>query len=88
MYCNFLPFALRQRSPGADVKPNYPGRSSHICNAGALSHHVFGSNLTGEGFVVPTTQRGLRLGLALGRSYLYYAPRLGYRASVLRFIYI
>jgi len=55
------------------VKPNYPGRSSHICNAG---------------FLIPSSQRGQRLGVTLGRSYLYYAPRLGYEASVFNLVYV
>lgn len=55
------------------VKPNYPGRSSHICNAG---------------FLIPSSQRGQGLGLTLGRSYLYYAPRLGYEASVFNLVYV
>ncbi|GAA99062.1 uncharacterized protein L969DRAFT_74100 [Mixia osmundae IAM 14324] len=54
------------------VKPNYPGRSAHICNAG---------------FVVPTASRGRKVGLALGRSFLHFAPRLGFRASVFNLCY-
>lgn len=54
------------------IKPNYPGRSAHICNAG---------------FVVPTHARGIRLGSALGRSYLAIAPALGYLASVFNLVY-
>ncbi|EPQ55084.1 acyl-CoA N-acyltransferase [Gloeophyllum trabeum ATCC 11539] len=55
------------------VKPNYPGRSSHICNAG---------------FVIPPTHRGRRYGPVLGRSYLHYAPQLGYQASVFNLVYV
>ncbi|GAA5876171.1 hypothetical protein JCM16303_007044 [Sporobolomyces ruberrimus] len=55
------------------IKPNYPGRSSHNCNAG---------------FVVPTHHRGLRIGSTLGKSYLHYAPLLGYRGSVFNLVYI
>ncbi|KAF8738496.1 hypothetical protein AX14_011331 [Amanita brunnescens Koide BX004] len=55
------------------VKPNYPGRSSHICNAG---------------FVVPDVQRGAGFGSVLADSYLYYAPRLGYQASVFNLVYV
>ncbi|KAF9228421.1 acyl-CoA N-acyltransferase [Gyrodon lividus] len=55
------------------VKPNYPGRSSHICNAG---------------FVVPPSQRGSGYGRVLARSYLHYAPKLGYRASVFNLVYV
>ncbi|KAJ6497704.1 hypothetical protein C8R45DRAFT_822753 [Mycena sanguinolenta] len=55
------------------VKPNYPGRSSHICNGG---------------FVVPPVQRAKGYGSALAKSYVYYAPRLGYRGSVFNLVYI
>ncbi|KAK4058169.1 hypothetical protein OIO90_000908 [Microbotryomycetes sp. JL221] len=55
------------------VKPNYPGRASHNCNGG---------------FVVPTTHRGLKVGLTLGRSYLHYAPLLGYRGSVFNLVFV
>jgi len=55
------------------VKPNYPGRSSHICNAG---------------FLVPPQHRGLGIATALARSYLQYAPRLGFKASVFNLVYV
>ncbi|TFK74002.1 acyl-CoA N-acyltransferase [Pluteus cervinus] len=55
------------------VKPNYPGRSSHICNAG---------------FIVPPIHRGAGYGSVLAQSYLHYAPRLGYKASVFNLVYI
>ncbi|KAF5393361.1 hypothetical protein D9757_000521 [Collybiopsis confluens] len=54
------------------VKPNYPGRSSHICNAG---------------FIVPVTRRKGGYGLILGKSYVHYAPKLGYKASVFNLVY-
>ncbi|KAE8267161.1 hypothetical protein A4X09_0g5178 [Tilletia walkeri] len=56
-----------------DVFPNYPGRSSHICNGG---------------FVVSHSHRGLSIGSALGKSYLHYAPQLGYKASVFNLVYV
>ncbi|KZT23494.1 hypothetical protein NEOLEDRAFT_1069368 [Neolentinus lepideus HHB14362 ss-1] len=55
------------------VKPNYPGRSSHICNGG---------------FVIPPAQRGKRYGTVLGKSYVHYAPKLGYQASVFNLVYV
>ncbi|KAG6813516.1 hypothetical protein H0H92_010221 [Tricholoma furcatifolium] len=55
------------------IKPNYPGRSSHICNAG---------------FVVPPSQRCKGYGSLLAKSYLDYAPRLGYQASVFNLVYV
>ncbi|KAF9485998.1 hypothetical protein BDN70DRAFT_870489 [Pholiota conissans] len=55
------------------IKPNYPGRSSHICNAG---------------FVVPPIQRGRRYGTLLSQSYVHYAPKLGYQASVFNLVYV
>ncbi|KAJ7496947.1 hypothetical protein FB451DRAFT_1209366 [Mycena latifolia] len=54
------------------VKPNYPGRSSHICNGG---------------FVVPPQHRGSGYGSALAKSYVHYAPKLGYRGSVFNLVY-
>lgn len=55
------------------VKPNYPGRSSHICNGG---------------FLVPPSQRAKGFGAVLARSFLHYAPRLGYEASVFNLVYV
>ncbi|KAF8911482.1 hypothetical protein CPB84DRAFT_1957895 [Gymnopilus junonius] len=55
------------------IKPNYPGRSSHICNAG---------------FVVPPIHRRKGYGHLLARSYVHYAPQLGYQASVFNLVYV
>ncbi|KAG7194709.1 uncharacterized protein KQ657_004386 [Scheffersomyces spartinae] len=54
------------------VKPNYIGRSSHICNAG---------------FVVNHQKRGLGLGKELGKKYLVWGPQLGYLYSVFNLVY-
>ncbi|KAL7749711.1 hypothetical protein RI367_004939 [Sorochytrium milnesiophthora] len=54
------------------IKPNYPGRSSHICNGG---------------FVTSSAHRGLGVGTAMGRAFLILAPLLGYRASVFNLVY-
>lgn len=54
------------------IKPNYVGRSSHVCNGG---------------FVVNHRRRGLGLGKELGRKYLHYAPRLGFVYSVFNLVY-
>jgi len=43
------------------IKPNYPGRASHVCNAG---------------FVVSKNARNNGIGRALGEAYLDYAPKL------------
>ncbi|KAF2128704.1 hypothetical protein P153DRAFT_367794 [Dothidotthia symphoricarpi CBS 119687] len=43
------------------VKPNYPGRSSHVCNGG---------------FLVTEGSRNRGVGKALGQTYLEWAPRL------------
>ncbi|CAG7940334.1 unnamed protein product [Penicillium salamii] len=43
------------------IKPNYPGRCSHICNAG---------------FMTTTAARGRGVGQAMGEAYLEFAPRL------------
>ncbi|KAF2643767.1 hypothetical protein P280DRAFT_216219 [Massarina eburnea CBS 473.64] len=54
------------------IKPNYPGRSSHMCNAG---------------FMVPPSSRGLGLGRIAARSFLFYGPACGYRGSVFNLVY-
>jgi len=43
------------------IKPNYPGRSSHVCNGG---------------FLVSDKARGRGVGRLMGECYLEYAPRL------------
>jgi RimJ/RimL family protein N-acetyltransferase len=55
------------------IKPNYAGRASHICNAG---------------FFVNPAKRGLSVGKALGRSYLEWAPLLGYVYSVFNLVFV
>lgn len=54
------------------IKPNYPGRSSHICNAG---------------FLVTDAARNKGVGRLMGESYLEWAPRLGYTYSVFNLVY-
>lgn len=54
------------------IKPNYPGRSSHLCNAG---------------FLVPRHVRGMGLGGVAGQSFLFYGPRCGYLGSVFNLVY-
>jgi len=54
------------------VKPNYVGRSSHVCNGG---------------FIVNHEKRGLGLGVELGKIYLQWAPQLGYVYSVFNLVF-
>ncbi|KAF2446231.1 hypothetical protein P171DRAFT_519794 [Karstenula rhodostoma CBS 690.94] len=54
------------------IKPNYPGRSSHLCNGG---------------FMVPSSTRGLGLGRIAARSFCFYGPAAGYRGSVFNLVY-
>ena len=54
------------------VKPNYPGRCSHICNAG---------------FLVPASARGQGVGRVLAMSFLKIAPLLGYRRSQFNLVF-
>ncbi|CAG8601440.1 7623_t:CDS:2 [Paraglomus occultum] len=54
------------------VKPNYPGRCSHICNAG---------------FVVPRKYRNDGVGKAMARAFVKIAPALGYKASVFNLVF-
>ncbi|KAI9318217.1 acyl-CoA N-acyltransferase [Dichotomocladium elegans] len=54
------------------VKPNYPGRCSHICNGG---------------FFTSPRHRGLGSGLAMGETFLTIAPALGYKASIFNLVF-
>jgi RimJ/RimL family protein N-acetyltransferase len=54
------------------IKPNYPGRCSHICNAG---------------FITTTVSRGKGVGQAMGEAYLEFAPQLGYKYSVFNLVF-
>ncbi|KAK9457301.1 hypothetical protein V1511DRAFT_493265 [Dipodascopsis uninucleata] len=54
------------------IKPNYPGRSAHICSAG---------------FIVPQHARTKGIGRLLGECYIDWAPKLGYTYSVFNLVY-
>ncbi|KAI4151527.1 MAG: hypothetical protein LQ340_003453 [Diploschistes diacapsis] len=54
------------------VKPNYPGRSSHVCNGG---------------FLVTDAARNKGVGRLMGECYLEWAPKLGYTYSVFNLVY-
>lgn len=50
------------------IKPNYPGRSSHICNGG---------------FIVTDAARNKGVGRLMGEAYLAWAPKLVSLLSIL-----
>ncbi|KAE8556247.1 hypothetical protein EYB25_000947 [Talaromyces marneffei] len=54
------------------IKPNYPGRCSHVCNAG---------------FLACSAARGKGIGSVMGETYLVYAPKLGYKYSVFNLVF-
>ncbi|KAF2685492.1 histone acetyltransferase Spt10 [Lentithecium fluviatile CBS 122367] len=54
------------------IKPNYPGRSSHVCNGG---------------FLVTDASRNRGVGRLMGEIYLDWAPKLGYTYSVFNLVY-
>ncbi|ORX50599.1 hypothetical protein DM01DRAFT_260210 [Hesseltinella vesiculosa] len=54
------------------VKPNYPGRCSHICNAG---------------FVTSSIHRGNGAGVAMGESLTLIATTLGYKGIVFNLVF-
>lgn len=54
------------------IKPNYPGRCSHVCNAG---------------FLVNSAIRGKGIGKTMGELYLQWAPQLGYTYSVFNLVF-
>ncbi|KAI9335098.1 hypothetical protein BDR26DRAFT_866185 [Obelidium mucronatum] len=54
------------------VKPNYPGRCSHICNGGFITAQEF---------------RGQGVGKIMAKAFLVLAPLLGYKASVFNLVF-
>ncbi|GJN71525.1 hypothetical protein PLIIFM63780_006140 [Purpureocillium lilacinum] len=54
------------------IKPNYPGRSSHVCNGS---------------FIVTDGSRNRGVGRLMGEAYIDWAPRLGYTYSVFNLVY-
>ncbi|POS86412.1 hypothetical protein EPUL_000757 [Erysiphe pulchra] len=54
------------------IKPNYPGRASHISNAG---------------FLVAPHIRNCGVGRLLGEAYIKWAPKLGYSYSVFNMVF-
>ncbi|KAF1811274.1 hypothetical protein P152DRAFT_459675 [Eremomyces bilateralis CBS 781.70] len=54
------------------IKPNYPGRSSHVCTGG---------------FLVTDASRNRGVGRLMGEAYLEWAPKLGYTYSVFNLVY-
>ena len=54
------------------IKPNYPGRSSHVCNGG---------------FLVTDASRNRGVGRLMGETYLDWAPKFGYTYSVFNLVY-
>jgi len=54
------------------IKPNFPGRCSHICNAG---------------FIVPPQARGRGIGRLMGSEMLALARHLGYRAVMFNLVF-
>ncbi|PGH00262.1 hypothetical protein AJ79_08276 [Helicocarpus griseus UAMH5409] len=55
-----------------NIKPNYPGRSSHVCNGT---------------FLVTDASRNRGVGRLMGEGYLEWAPLLGYTYSVFNLVY-
>ncbi|KAG6037734.1 hypothetical protein E4U41_004845, partial [Claviceps citrina] len=54
------------------IKPNYPGRSSHVCNGS---------------FITTDASRNRGVGRLMGEAYIDWAPRLGYTYSVFNLVY-
>ncbi|CAK4022403.1 related to histone acetyltransferase Spt10 [Lecanosticta acicola] len=54
------------------IKPNYPGRSSHVCNGS---------------FLVTDAARNRGVGRLMGEGYLRWAPKLGYTYSIFNLVY-
>lgn len=55
-----------------NIRPNYPGRSSHICNGM---------------FLVTDAARNRGVGRLMGEGYLEWAPKLGFTYSIFNLVY-
>lgn len=77
-YCSYFLGVLLDKSIANKVigsfyiKPNYAGRSSHVCNGG---------------FLVNDEYRGKGAGVEMGKMYVKWAPLLGYKSSVFNLVY-
>ena len=77
-YCSYVSIVLRLEDDKSVilgttyVKPNFPGRCSHICNGGFITNKKY---------------RGLGVATILGRIYLRIAKDLGYRGSLFNLVF-
>lgn len=76
-YCSHAPFVLRDCSDNSVlgtfyVKPNFPGRSSHICNGG---------------FITDRKLRGFGIATTMGKAYLRIGKDLGYKGSLFNLVF-
>ncbi|ODM23481.1 hypothetical protein SI65_01070 [Aspergillus cristatus] len=55
-----------------NIRPNYPGRSNHVCNGM---------------FIVTDAARNKGVGRLMGETYLEWAPRMGYTYAVFNLVY-
>ncbi|WWD17202.1 hypothetical protein CI109_101640 [Kwoniella shandongensis] len=72
-----------------DLEGARAGRKWEECVGGCyyIKPNYPGRSSHNAGFLVPPVVRGQKLGLNLGRSYLVYGPKLGYRGSVFNLVY-
>ncbi|KAK6524647.1 hypothetical protein TWF281_011550 [Arthrobotrys megalospora] len=54
------------------IKPNYPGRCSHVCNGA---------------FLTAKAARGRGVGKIMAETFLVYAPLLGYKSSIFNLVF-
>ena len=54
------------------MKPNFPGRSSHICNGGFITNKKY---------------RGLGIATTMGKAYLRISKDLGYKGSLFNLVF-
>ncbi|ORZ37304.1 hypothetical protein BCR44DRAFT_1430889, partial [Catenaria anguillulae PL171] len=55
------------------IKPNFPGRCSHVCNGG---------------FIVSPSHRARNVGVAMALAFVRLAPAIGYRASMFNLVFV
>lgn len=87
--CFYVFATVGPGAKGVQIKPNYPGRCSHVCNAGyVFPQFMLDMQLKPNvRFLVPASARGNGVGRHLALAFLHFAPKLGYSSSVFNLVF-
>ncbi|KAG8932129.1 hypothetical protein FRC01_000243 [Tulasnella sp. 417] len=76
----FVALQTDSPSPGTTLEDVRAGRQWNQCLQGFFY-------ICNGGFIVPYAARGKGIGHLLGKSFLHFAPKLGYKASIFNLVY-